>query len=55
MKNPNVTVVICKEKFMDLVMSLDTKDMTYVIIDVIYPARSTMTVKKWGMTFKVTE
>lgn len=51
----SIIVTVSKEMFLDLAMSLETKDMTYVVIDVICPQRSTMTVKKWDMTFKMTD
>jgi len=55
MKASKITVVVCKEKFLELAMSLESKDMTYVIIDVNCSKRSTMTVKKWDMTFKMSK
>jgi hypothetical protein len=55
MEKSKVIVTVSKERFLDLAMSLESKDMTYVVIDVTCPERSTMTIKKWDMTFKMTD
>lgn len=55
MKASKVIVTVSKELFLDIALSLESKDMTYVVVDVACPKRSTMTVKKWDMTFKMTD
>lgn len=55
MKASKITVIVSKEMFLDVALSLETRDMTYVVIDIACPKLSTMTVKKWDMTFKMTD